>query len=360
MSIYFDQNAWTVIKDNYARWWLGELERPLIHLTATGYESDRKPPRYPLELYLSYFDLNIPALEVVDAIDYSLSQQRFLGDAFPCTWLNFGPGVLATAVGDAELFNGTDTVWYKPPAIREISELTFKFDPKEIWYQRIESIAKCAGEFWRGSVQVGITDFGGTLDILSTYRAGEALLYDFYDAPDVLKTRTWEIHEAWWQAFDRLSAVLGQFNPGYTAWTPIFSEEPYYMLQCDIAYMISPEMFTAFVLPELHASCRRLKNAFYHLDGVGQLPHLDALLSIPELKGIQWIPGEGQPDEKHWPEVYNKIRAAGKLVQLFGTLDTLDTVVEQVGSSKGIILIGSIDKKDEASARERVEQYLRA
>ena len=55
--------------------------------------------------------------------------------------------------------------------------------------------------------------------------------------------------------------------------------------------------------PELAASCRRLKNAFYHLDGLGQLPHLKSLLSIPELKGIQWVPGDGQPDVTEWPAV---------------------------------------------------------
>ena len=163
--------------------------------------------------------------------------------------------------------------------------------------------------------------------------------------------------EAWWQAFDWLNALLRPPNPGYTAWTPIFSTEPYYMLQCDFAYMIGPGMFDEFVKPELAATCKRLKNAFYHLDGVGQLPHLDSLLSIPELKGIQWIPGDGKPGEKHWPEVYRKIRAAGKLIQIHGGIDVLDAVAEQVGSAKGIILIGSVDRKNEDAVRRQMEAY---
>ena len=33
-------------------------------------------------------------------------------------------------------------------------------------------------------------------------------------------------------------------------------------------------MSERFILPELQACCRRIPNAFYHLDGVGELPHL--------------------------------------------------------------------------------------
>ena len=127
------------------------------------------------------------------------------------------------------------------------------------------------------------------------------------------------------------------------------------MLQCDFCYMIGPEMFAKFVLPELRASCKKLTNSFYHLDGPGALPHLDALLDIPELKGIQWVPGDGQPDITRWPEVYRKIRAAGKLIQIFPGQaprgwDALEIIADQIGSAKGIIMIagGAMEDADKA------------
>ncbi len=46
------------------------------------------------------------------------------------------------------------------------------------------------------------------------------------------------------------------------------------MLQCDFAYMISPQMFERFVLPDLTACCEALEHGFYHLDGKGQIRHL--------------------------------------------------------------------------------------
>jgi len=45
----------------------------------------------------------------------------------------------------------------------------------------------------------------------------------------------------------------------------------------------------------------------------------------------------------HWPEVYRKIRDAGKKIQMFGDLRTLDAVAGQLGSAEGIALIASGD-----------------
>ena len=134
------------------------------------------------------------------------------------------------------------------------------------------------------------------------------------------------------------------------------------MLQCDFAYMIGPKAFDEFVKPELSASCRRLANAFYHLDGPGQLAHLDSLLSIPELKGVQWIPGRGSPDSRHWPEVFRKIRNAGKLIQIYcGETDVLDVVVDQLGSGRGIYYYAhpgeGLRGYDERDARKLLERY---
>ena len=85
--------------------------------------------------------------------------------------------------------------------------------------------------------------------------------------------------------------------------------------------MISPEMFAEFALPILQEQCRRLNYSIYHWDGPGQIPHLDLLLSIPELTGIQWTPGAGNPavDSPRWFPLYRRIQAAGKRLVLLDT-----------------------------------------
>jgi len=188
------------------------------------------------------------------------------------------------------------------------------------------------------------------------------LLFGLYDSPEDVKRLAGEGHRVWWHYFDELNRVLRPVNPGYTAWTPLFSEEPCYMLQCDFAYMLGPDMFDEFVKPELAASCRRLKNSFYHLDGIGQLPHLDSLLEIPELKGVQWVPGDGQPEITKWPEVYRKIRQAGKLIQFFTSQSSLawnalDLIADQIGGAEGICMIGEADRSQENDILKIIDRY---
>jgi len=78
--------------------------------------------------------------------------------------------------------------------------------------------------------------------------------------------------------------------------------------------MIGPQMFKHFIYDDLSKTAAALNKPFYHLDGIGELVHLDSLLSIDSIKGIQWIPGTGDPEKQDWSEVYSKISASGKKI----------------------------------------------
>lgn len=335
MSIDFTPERWTQIKETYRRWWARELERPLIPVQIVGRDPGRAKPDGSYLGQDNCTDFSISPEQIIDRIDYEISTSHFLGDAFPCCSMHgFGPGVIAAFLG-ATLDNSTGRVWFHPPSRKSIGEIHFRFDPDNVWFRRLCDICRAGMERWQGQVLMTMTDLGGNLDILSAFRPGEELLMDLYDEPDEVKRLAWEAHEAWHQYFDALNAVLQPTNPGYSHWAQIYSEKPSYILQCDFSYMIGPDMFDEFVRPELAASCRRLGNSFYHLDGKGQIPHLDSVLSIPELGGVQWVPGDGAPDCRHWPEIYQKIAAANKNIQLCGGFDVLDAVTEQLGSGKG-------------------------
>lgn len=357
MSIDFSAERWKRVKENAGRWWAGELKRPLIQITVGGARPpDRQAPSLArVAREITSYDTSVTPEAIVDRWDYELSQCRFLGDAFPHVFLDFGAGVVAAFLG-ALPESGVNTVWFHPAREQEITDMRFRYDATNPWLHRVKDICRTAVERWRGMVQVGMTDLGGNLDVLSSFRPSERLLLDLYDYPEEVKRLTWEAHELWWRYFEEINAVLRTGNPGYTAWTPIFSETPYYMLQCDFCYMIGPPMFDEFVRPELAASCRRLDHAFYHLDGPGQLAHLDSLLAIPDLKGVQWVPGAGR-EAQLWPEVYRKIRRAGKLAQILGSFGAFDAIVEQVGSAEGLVFIKGVGLDREAEARQMLEKY---
>jgi len=355
MSIAFSADRWEEVKDNYRRWWDGDLGRPILQLFGPDKDPGRDAPKRKNQRFISLHGLEAPIDDIIDTYDYGLSKRTFLMDAFPSAKVTQGPGSLAAYLG-AELIPRPEerTVWFKPDTVADATDLSLlTYDENEPWYKQLQELYRGMIDRWQGLVQVSMAGLGGNLDVVSTFRPSETLLMDLYDCPEETKRLTWEAHEMWWRCFEHLNGILQPVNPGYTAWCPIFSETPYYILQCDFSYMIGPDMFDEFVKPELAASCAKLDHPFYHLDGPGQLSHLDSLLRIDNLRGVQWVPGAGAARFTEWPKVYQKIHAAGKKMQINGSLQDADTIAEQIGTAEPIMLMGS------GATEEEISDFLR-
>lgn len=310
--------------------------------------------------FLVMYDFEIPAEDIILEVKKEKERQTAWSDAsYPRMWMNFGAGALTAMIGGHGYYD-ENTVWFEPGKFKdcEISDISVKLDRKSKWFLRLEEFFEAAAKYLDGLVHVGQTDIGGTLDVLSSLRPGEMLMFDMFDRPEEVKRLTWEIHEAWFEAFDYFNSLLPENNHGYSAWAQQLSQKTYYMLQCDFAYMISPDHFAEFVLPELSASCRRIGRPFYHLDGKGQLPHLEHLLSIPELTGIQWVPGDGAPDCSNWPEVYQKIAASDRLMQVcVSEVEVIEKVLTQIDQPELMQFIGCIKEGEEERLNEIYRRY---
>ncbi|MCC7196511.1 MAG: hypothetical protein IT356_13235, partial [Gemmatimonadaceae bacterium] len=148
------------------------------------------------------------------------------------------------------------------------------------------------------------------------------------------------------------SAIIRASGRGTSTWLPLLSTGTTYMLQSDASTMISPAMFERFVLPDLEVCCESLDHPFYHLDGPGEIRHLDHLLSLSRLRGIQWVPGAGQPPPEDWPDLLRRIRDAGKLCQVGVTPQGALSLVRRVGGRGFYFVIHAPDGTfpDDASA----------
>jgi hypothetical protein len=62
--------------------------------------------------------------------------------------------------------------------------------------------------------------------------------------------------------------------------------------------------------------CRHMEANIYHLDGPGAIRHLESLCSIRELNAIQWICGAGKGPALKWLDLYKRIQALGKGIQI--------------------------------------------
>jgi 5-methyltetrahydrofolate--homocysteine methyltransferase len=223
----------------------------------------------------------------------------------------FGAGTMAAYLGCTPL-STPRTVWFFPPKKDiPIEELHFEYDERNPYWRRVLNLYEAALERWGGRVVLGMVDIGGILDVLASFRGSENLLMDLYDSPEEVKRCVDELKELWFVYFDKINAMISPYVHGYSHWYGVFSEKPSYILQSDFSYMISPQMFDEFVAPELAWSAARLSNALYHMDGIGEIPHLSSLLAIKDIRGIQWQPGAGTPLEMDWTELLDRILDSG-------------------------------------------------
>jgi len=282
--------------------------------------------------YISNLPLEVPPEEVILRYQKRLEAMCFYGDAWPKWWLNFGPGIMAGFIG-VQVRTAPDTVWFEPSKLGEIRDLHPTYDAENAWWKRICDLTRAAVECWGDRVSIGHTDLGGNLDILASLRTTQQLLLDLYDAPEEVGRLAQEITALWLRYYDELYAMIEPAGRGTTPWAAIWSPGRTYMLQCDFSYMISPRMFERYVMPDLAACCEELDDGFYHLDGKGEIPHLDMLLSLEQLRGIQWVPGDGQPPAEDWLPLLKRIRDGGKLCQLGVTPEGARTIVRELGGS---------------------------
>lgn len=254
----------------------------------------------------------------MDAIDYELEQMEFLGDAFPMVNLwAFGPASLAGMCG-AHLENRTGNVWFQAEEEEEIENIHIQYHPESWLAERVKALYRAAGERWGKQVLLSMPDFGGIQDVVSIFRRSDWLMIDMYENPQEVIRLQSEALKAFYDAYQDMENILKPYNMGFGNWGGLYSEKPFYILQDDFAYMISPDMFREFALADIQKQAKWLGRSIYHLDGIGNLNHLDVLLQIPEIQAIQWVYGAGQPSAVHWMDVYGRIASAGKQMEVIG------------------------------------------
>jgi 5-methyltetrahydrofolate--homocysteine methyltransferase len=188
----------------------------------------------------------------------------------------------------------------------------------------------------------------GNLDILGSFLNTKQLFLAFVDSPEEVERSVNQLTQLWLHFFNKLCDVIIPAGRGLTHWAPLWSPGKGYMLQSDLSYMISPQMFERFVLPDITNCCDEMEYGFFHLDGKGQIAHLDILLSVERLRGIQWIPGDGQPPPETWPTVLKRICDAGKLCQLYVSPEGALRILRELGGKGFAFQIRDPMTKEEA------------
>ncbi len=369
MTIHFSDQDWQRVKDVHEQWWDKTLERPLIQVRLFGNDAGREDPKLDKIAttdYFSYiepelFDFDVDPKLLADRWHWQLCSTRYLGDGYPHVFPNFGPGILSGCLG-LDPQNSDTTVWYDH-SHKSITELDFKFDPQNKWFQRIMGLIEAANERFGGEAVIATTDLGGQFDIMATFTGSDKLVLELFDHPDEVMRAAEQIHEAWFDAFGRIDNALGTQKHGYSAWCAVLSSKPYYIFQCDFAFMLTPDLFNQFVMPDLAKCFAKMPRSVYHLDGQPQLNNLPTLFADKNLDCIEWVPGHGSPDVSNWPDTYKQIQAAGKNNHIFDIqyegdpLELPDLILEQTGSLKGFAFIMNLPASRENEAAEMLSKH---
>ncbi|MCL5270695.1 MAG: trimethylamine corrinoid protein 2 [bacterium] len=254
---------------------------------------------------------------------YELARQDFPGDALPLSATEMGPGSLACFLGSSPRFTW-NTVWYDP-CIQHCADPEalppLKFDPANRWWKLTEETVRRCAELANGKYMVGCPDLIENIDILASLRDSQTLMTDLLVRPDWVERKVREINQVWFDAYQRVYDII-KLEDGSSAYGPfrLWGSGKTAKVQCDASAMFSPEMFQRFVVPALTEQCRWLDHSMYHLDGTQAMCHLDALLAIEPLDAIEWTPQAGveQGGNPRWFEMYRRILAAGKSLQVVG------------------------------------------
>jgi len=339
------KDNWQQARERIEAFWANDcIDRPAIALTAPRSESlpGPAPPPAADDLLTRWTDPDY----VVARADHNFRHTYWAGESLPNIWCNIGPGIMASYFGSPVTLHD-DTVWFGE-CLEDWERDWPRFDPDNPWWQRTLALTRAAAEAGRGRFFVGVTDLGGCSDILASFRGSGRLLTDLIEYPDHVRRLRDELIERWQWCYDELLAITRRCGDGSAQWLGVWAPGKMYNIQSDMCCMISPPMFEEFVAPELEALCAFLDQSLYHLDGPGALHHLDRLLAIPRLGGIQWTPGAGVPPSVEWLDLLRRCQAAGKRLHVHDSAAHAEKIIRSL-SPKGLFLsLGGVGSQEEA------------
>ncbi len=360
--MYYKED-WAEARKRFEAFWQRELiDRCCVAVQAPRSGKTPPPPAIPDDP----MELERWWLDPEDNLRRMLAQFErtyYGGEAYPATTLCLGASAMAAFYGSRIEYR-PETVWYHP-VLKDIAAFPWETDPAaHPLYHALVEATRYYAEQCRGRYLVGLPELGSATDNLSLLRGMQDLAYDMIDEPDTTGRAIDTMATAWNALHRELDGIARPCNDGGCCipWMQSWAPGPHYQMSADFCSILSPSMFRAFIVPELHRYLESNTWSVYHWDGADALKHADALLEMDEIKAIQWTPGEGSPPtfSPEWLPYYHRIQAAGKcLILPFVRIHEVEPLLAEL-SSRGLLLVTHADSPGQADALlHRVAQWTR-
>lgn len=308
------ETDWRPAVERLRAWWAGEdLRRPAMHLTAPRAEAAvawPAPPESVAERWLN-LDYRLACHEA------EVANTAHFAEAVPAAWPYLGPMGMSGYFGSPGHCE-PGTVWWES-VIEDWATGEVRWDPQNVWWRRMLEYTERLVEQARDRYMVANGTGGASTDVLASLRGTQRLCLDLLGDRTPLERVRDYVTAACQEQWTILHRLTSRYWEGDNlGWLSLWAPGSTSALQVDFSCLISPQMFRDFCLPEMQDFCRFFDYPAYHLDGPGEIRHLEALLEIEELRVIQWEPGAGQPDPLHpaWRDLLHRIVDAGKIAYL--------------------------------------------
>ncbi len=342
-------------KKHYINWW----NHKGIVLNMWEHFQEGVKPHADIHAPKPYRDLNQRWFDPewrAEYLDWYVAHSSLMADMLPVANTQLGPGSLAAILGGV-FEGGEDTIWIHPdPNYTD----DIKFDPQHPnWLLHKELLKACKAKA-QGHYYVGMPDLMEGMDVLAAIKGTDKVLLDTVMQPEVLEHQMQQINDIYFKVFDELYDIIREDDEMafcyFSSWAPGKMSK----LQSDISTMISVDDYRRFVQPFIREQCQKIDYTLYHLDGVGAMHHLDALLEIKELNAIQWTPGVGEPQggSPKWYDLYKKILAGGKsIMACWVTLDELRPLLDNIGGDGVHLEMDFHNEREVEQAMRIIEEY---
>lgn len=338
----FFKPDWEQAKERFRAWWEGEV----IDRVAMAVKAPRNEPLLDVPVPETPDDprrLHADPEYLVQLWEASFSRTYFGAEAIPTRTVLVGYAAMGTPVTFHER-----TIWSEPVIDDYATDLPIWDTKSEAW----QTVVACTNALQAAGRDRWLVSYPTVLDPtdnLSNLRGNQRLCVDFHDRPDDVRRAVDYFTGIWFRAYGELSELIEADRLGSTGWLPLWSPGKSTTIQCDFSCLVGAEMFREFVVPELRCRAQWLDNCIYHLDGPGAIHHLDTVLEIPEIKGIQWVPGEGQPGCVEWMDLLRRVQDAGKLLDISIPPGDVETALNEL-RPEGLFLHTSAGSVEEADA----------
>ena len=349
-------------KRHYINWW----NHKGIVLNMWEHFQEGVTPHADIPAPKPYKDLNQRWFDPqwrAEYLDWYVAHSSLMADMLPVANTQLGPGSLAAILGGV-FEGGEDTIWIHPrPTVVNGSPIDIdeiKFDPNHPNWLLHKELLKACKQKAQGHYYVGMPDLMEGMDVLAAIKGTDKVLLDTVMQPEVLEHQMQQINDIYFLVFDELYDIIREGDEMafcyFSSWAPGKMSK----LQSDISTMISVDDYRRFVQPFIREQCQKIDYTLYHLDGVGAMHHLDALLEIKELNAIQWTPGVGEPQggSPKWYDLYKKILAAGKsIMACWVTLDELRPLLDNIGGDGVHIEMDFHNEQEVEQALKIVDEF---